>query len=66
MYEKDNKTAKQQKGRLRTRTFVFAISDMETGSGNSTLEAFCEAHNVLSVVFNESKGKLIYVLIYKD
>ncbi len=55
-----------QKGGLRTRTFVFSITDMENGSGNDSLDAFCEAHNVLSVVFNESKGKLIYVLIYRD
>ena len=66
MNHNEKKSLRPQKGGLRTRTFVFPISEMENGSGNDTLEAFCEAHNVLSVVFNESKGKLIYVLIYKD
>jgi hypothetical protein len=50
---------------LRQHTFVFTPGDMEA-NGNDTLNAFCEAHNVLSIVFAESKGKLVYVLIYKE
>lgn len=50
---------------LRQHTFVFTPGDMEI-NGNDTLNAFCETHNVLSIVFAESKGKLVYVLIYKE
>ena len=65
MYGRD-RNDEAKKGRLRASTFVFSIADMEHGSGNATIDDFCENHNVLSVVFSESKGKLVYVLIYKD
>lgn len=66
MNNMDYRSAKPVKVGLRTHTFVFTIADMEHGSGNDTINDFCEKHNVLSVVFSESKGKLVYVLIYKD
>ena len=53
------------RGGLRQHTFVFKLDDIEQ-DGNDTLDAFCEKHNVISIVFSEAKGKLIYVLIYKD
>ena len=53
------------RGGLRQHTFVFKLDDIEQ-DGNDTLDDFCEVHNVISIVFSESKGKLIYVLIYKD
>ena len=52
-------------GGLRQHTFVFKLEDIEH-DGNDTLDAFCEQHNVISIVFSESKGKLIYVIIVKD
>lgn len=52
-------------GGLRQHTFVFKLEDIEH-DGNDTFDAFCEAHNVISIVFSESKGKLIYVIIFKD
>lgn len=52
-------------GGLRQHTFVFKLEDIEH-DGNDTLDAFCEQHNVISIVFSESKGKLIYVIIFKD
>lgn len=51
-------------GGLRQHTFVFTMADMKNDA-NETINAFCETHNVLSIVFSESKGNLVYVLIYK-
>ncbi|MBQ8969154.1 MAG: hypothetical protein IJ064_05430 [Bacteroidaceae bacterium] len=49
---------------LRQQTFVFSLADMRNDA-NETINAFCETHNVLSIVFSESKGNLVYVIIYK-
>lgn len=51
-------------GSLRQRTFVFSLAEMKADA-NDIINAFCEAHNVLSIVFSESKGNLVYVIIYK-
>lgn len=51
------------KSGLRQHTFVFEPADME--NGNKALDEFCEKHNVLSIIFSESKGKLVYVMLYK-
>ena len=66
MNNNDNRSAMQKKGNLRTHTFVFTVAEMRSGSGNATLGDFCDKHNVLSVVFSETKGNLVYVIIYKD
>lgn len=52
------------RGGLHQHTFVFSLAEMKDDA-NDTLDAFCDTHNVLSIVFNESKGNFIYVLIYK-
>lgn len=51
------------KSGLRQQTFVFDPAEMV--EGNVTLNEFCEAHHVLSIIFSESKGKLVYVLLYR-
>lgn len=51
--------------RLRQQTFVFSLYDTKFGDANETINAFCETHDVLSIVFSESKGNLVYVIIYK-
>lgn len=51
------------KSGLRQQTFVFDPAEMD--EGNVTLNKFCEAHHVLSIIFSESKGKLVYVLLYR-
>ena len=50
---------------LRQHTFVFSLNDVKLGDANETVNAFCETHDVLSIVFSESKGNLVYVIIYK-
>lgn len=50
---------------LRQHTFVFSLTDVKFGEANDTVNAFCETHDVLSIVFSESKGNLVYVIIYK-
>lgn len=55
---------KPKSGGLRQQTFVFTLADMKNDA-NETINAFCETHNVLSIVFSESKGNLVYVIIYK-
>ena len=57
--------SKARKGNLRQQTFVFLPSEMNS-DGNDTLNAFLETHNALSVLFSECKGKLIYVIIYRE
>ena len=57
-------TLKPKNGGLRQQTFVFTLADMKNDA-NDTINAFCEMHNVLSIVFSESKGNLVYVIIYK-
>lgn len=56
--------AKPRKG-LRQQTFVFSLHDVKLGDANDTVNAFCETHDVLSIVFSESRGNLVYVIIYK-
>lgn len=56
--------ARTRKG-LRQHTFVFSLTDVKFGEANDTVNAFCEKHDVLSIVFSESKGNLVYVIIYK-
>ena len=56
---------RSERGGLRQHTFVFKLDEIEQ-DGNEKLDEFCEAHNVISIVFSESKGKLIYVIIFKD
>lgn len=56
--------SKPRKG-LRQHTFVFSLNDVKLGDANDTVNAFCETHDVLSIVFSESKGNLVYVIIYK-
>lgn len=56
--------SKLRKG-LRQHTFVFSLHDVKLGDANDTVNAFCETHDVLSIVFSESKGNLVYVIIYK-
>ena len=51
-------------GGLRQQTFIFSQAEMKE-DGNDTVNSFCETHNVLSIVFSESKGNLVYVIIYK-
>ena len=50
---------------LRQHTFVFSLHDAKFGDANDTVNAFCETHDVLSIVFSESRGNLVYVIIYK-
>ena len=50
---------------LRQQTFVFSLHDAKFGDANDTVNAFCETHDVLSIVFSESRGNLVYVIIYK-
>jgi hypothetical protein len=52
------------RGGLHQHTFVFKLEEIE--HCNDTLDAFCDAHNVISIVFSESKGKLVYCFIFKD
>ena len=59
-----HKAVKRGKRGLRQQTFVFSLAEMKNDA-NDTINAFCEAHNVSSIVFNESKGHLVYVIIYK-
>lgn len=56
--------ARPRKG-LRQQTFVFSLHDAKFGNANENINAFCETHDVLSIVFSESKGNLVYVIIYK-
>lgn len=56
---------KAKRGSLHQQTFVFLPSEM-ISDGNDTLNAFLETHNALSVLFSECKGKLVYVIIYKE
>lgn len=53
----ENKGVKQH-------TFVFYPGDMET-QGNVILNNFCEQHTVLSILFSECSGLLVYVCLYK-
>lgn len=59
-----NAVSKGHRG-IRQHTFVFSLTDAKVGDANDTINAFCETHNVLSIVFSESKGNLVYVIIYK-
>ncbi len=57
-------TLRPRNGGLRQHTFIFSQAEMKE-DGNDTINAFCDTHNVLSIVFSESKGNLVYVIIYK-
>lgn len=50
---------------LRQHTFVFTPNEMMT-TGNDTLDTFCEQHHVLSIIFSQVDGKLVYVILYKE
>lgn len=50
---------------IKQQTFVFTPEDM-TRQGNLVLQGFCEQHTVLSILFAECAGRLVYVCLYKQ
>ncbi len=56
--------SERQKGNLRQHTFVFSLADMKKNA-NEVMNTFCAEHNVLSIIFSEVQGNLVYVIIYK-
>ncbi len=49
---------------IHQKTFVWKPSDIET-IGNRTMDAFCENHHILSILFNVCDGRLVYVMLFK-
>lgn len=44
------------------KTFVFAIA--KASEADSAVNAFCAAHNVLSIVFDRNGANLLYRILY--
>lgn len=50
---------------VKQHTFVFRPEDMER-QGNVILSNFCEQHTVLTILFSECAGRLVYVCLFKQ
>ena len=56
---------RNKKRPLQTKTFVFNLEAVESGEADDTVNAFCNLHGAMSIVFDRHNGKLIYRIIYR-
>lgn len=51
---------------IQTKTFVFELSDVESGFADEQVNMFCREHKTMSVVLDRHNSKLIYRIVYRE
>ena len=57
--------ANVDKGVVQTKTFVFALEDVEDGYADAEVNEFCRSVKAPSMVLDRYNSKLLYRIIYK-